>query len=223
MVVKLDSSARFITDIDQHDYYQFMTASPSSSQQYRRKNKFGSSSITSAPAQSRLQIISSQGQLQVYASPHRGSFSVVLSEALRSAGLGSKVLIAQFLKGGVAQGPSNTISLCANLQWLRPDVYGCINEHAGTNKLKSIESQKNCEAIKQIWNLCKELLQNNSLDKIVLDEIGLAVEYGYINEKDLITVLENRHESIDLILTGPSIPSKVFSMADQITQLRNSK
>ena len=42
-------------------------------------------------------------------------------------------------------------------------------------------------------------------------------------EKELMTALENRHESIDVIFTGPSIPSKVFSMADQITQLRCSK
>ena len=39
----------------------------------------------------------------------------------------------------------------------------------------------------------------------------------------LITTLEKRHNSIDVILTGPSIPSKVFSIADQITQLRCSK
>ena len=66
-------------------------------------------------------------------------------------------------------------------------------------------------------------MTNNELDKLVLDEIGLAIEFGFITEKDLTTTLENRNDSIDVILTGPSIPSKVFSIADQITQLRCSK
>ena len=71
---------------------------------------------------------------------------------------------------------------------------------------------------KDTWKLTPD-----SFDKLILDEIGLAIEYGFIQEEELIIALENRHESIDVIFTGPSIPSKVFSMADQITQLRCSK
>ena len=57
----------------------------------------------------------------------------------------------------------------------------------------------------------------------MLDEIGLAIEFGFISEKELISSLENKQNSLDVILTGPSIPTRVFSMADQITQLRISK
>ena len=73
------------------------------------------------------------------------------------------------------------------------------------------------------YHLAKSLLASNSLDKMVLDEIGLAIQYGFIPEADLINTLENRNNSVDVILTGPSIPNKVFSIADQVTQLRNSK
>ena len=199
-----------------------MTASPSPTTQSSSRNKYGLSPINSAPSQPRLKIISSQGQIQVHSSPYRGSFSVVLSEALRSAGLGSRVLIAQFLKGGVSQGPQNVIRLCGKLEWLRPNIYGCINKHQTKNSTQK-EFIKNDRAVKEVWEICKKQLANNELDKLVLDEIGLAIEFGFITEKDLITTLENRNDSIDVIFTGPSIPSKVFSIADQITQLRCSK
>ena len=199
-----------------------MTASPSPTTQSSSRNKYGLSPINSAPSQPRLKIISSQGQIQVHSSPYRGSFSVVLSEALRSAGLGSRVLIAQFLKGGVSQGPQNAIRLCGKLEWLRPSIYGCINKHQ-TNNSTQKEFIKNDQAVKEVWEICKKQLANNELDKLVLDEIGLAIEFGFITEEDLTTTLENRNDSIDVILTGPSIPSKVFSIADQITQLRCSK
>jgi hypothetical protein len=50
----------------------------------------------SAPAP--LHLVAPEGQLQVHTASYRGSFSSVLSQAMRAAGLGSRVLIAQFLK-----------------------------------------------------------------------------------------------------------------------------
>ena len=63
-------------------------------------------------------------------------------------------------------------------------------------------------------------LIEKKLDKIVLDEIGIAISLGFIEENDLISMINNRPSSTDIILTGPSIPPKVIDMADQITQLR---
>ncbi len=200
-----------------------MTASPSSKQAFSTRNQYGSTQLSAVPAKPNLEIISSQGQLQVYSAPYRGSFPGVLSEALRSAGLGSKVLILQFLKGGVSQGVNNSIKLCGKLEWMRPEIYGCITSKQTPSVLDREDSINNKEAVDTIWNICKARLNNHSIDKLVLDEIGLAVEFGLIQEEDLINTLENRHDSIDVILTGPSIPTRVFSMADQVTQLRCSK
>ena len=89
-----------------------------------------------------LQLVKTQGQLQIHTSTHRGSFSIVLSEALRSAGLGSKVLISQFLRGGVNQGPNGAINLCGRLEWIRPAIETCVLEHLlmrYTHKLMSIK------------------------------------------------------------------------------------
>ena len=69
-----------------------------------------------------LHLVTPQGQIQIHTASYRGSFSIVLSEALRAAGLGSRVLIAQFLKGGVNQGPDSGIKLCKKLNWIRPDL-----------------------------------------------------------------------------------------------------
>ncbi len=200
-----------------------MTASPNSTNQCTTGNKYGLTPISTLPSKPKLQIISSQGQMQIYSSPYRGSFSGVLSEALRSAGLGSRVLIAQFLKGGVAQGPNQSIKLCGKLEWLRPNIYGCINHCKTANFNESKALSNEAKSIEEIWKICKEALANKNFDKLVLDEIGLAINFGFISEQDVINSLENRHDSVDVILTGPSIPTKVFSMADQVTQLRSSK
>ena len=73
------------------------------------------------------QLVEPEGLLHVHTASHRGSYAHVLSQALRAAGLGSRVLIAQFLKGGVQQGPDHALHLCGRLQWLRPSVPGCLS------------------------------------------------------------------------------------------------
>jgi len=166
-----------------------------------------------------LHIVATQGQVQIHTSTFRGSFSVVLSEALRSAGLGSQVLIAQFLRGGVNQGPSGAINLCGRLEWLRPAIETCLPEQISEENL-SLKRKYEEKAIQELWEFCKARLIDRKIDKIVLDEIGMAINLGFIEENDLISMINNRPSSTDIILTGQSIPHKVIEMADQITELR---
>jgi len=176
-------------------------------------------SLRAVPNKKPLQIVKSQGQVQIHTSTFRGSFSVVLSEALRSAGLGSNVLVAQFLKGGVNQGPNGAINLCGRLEWLRPAIETCLQEELPKEDL-SLKKKYEEKAIKELWEFCQKRLLEKSLDKLIFDEIGMAINLGFIEENDLISVINNRPSSTDIILTGPSMPPKVIEMADQITELR---
>ena len=53
-----------------------------------------------------------------------------------------------------------------------------------------------------------------------MDEIGLAVALGYLDEQDVRSTLEQRPGSMDVIVTGPAIPDSLMDMADQVTELR---
>ena len=176
-------------------------------------------SLRPTPIRNPLKLVATQGQVQIHTSTFRGSFSVVLSEALRSAGLGSQVLIAQFLRGGVKQGPNEAINLCGRLEWLRPSIETCLPEQIPEDH-SSLKRKYEEKAIKELWEFCKSRLIEKKIDKIVLDEIGIAIRHGFIEEDDLISMIINRPSSTDIILTGPSIPPKVIEMADQITELR---
>lgn len=167
-----------------------------------------------------LHLVKPEGQLQVHTAPYRGSFSVVLSEALRAAGLGRRVMVSQFLKGGVSQGAQGAIHLCGRLEWLRPSISCCL---VGNDKQDFFSENKSnaIKAVKEIWEICKDHILAGDLDQLVLDEVGLAIEFGYLKENELINTLEQRPGEMDVILTGPSIPNRVICMADQVTELRS--
>ncbi len=196
-----------------------MNARVSINAQQRGSSPSLETSLRPTPIRKPLQLVSAQGQVQIHTSSFRGSFSVVLSEALRSAGLGSQVLIAQFLRGGVNQGPNGAINLCGRLEWLRPAIETCLPEQISQEYL-SLKRKYEEKAISELWEFCKARLIEKKIDKIVLDEIGMAIKLGLIEENELVFMINNRPSSTDIILTGPSIPPKVTEMADQITELR---
>ncbi len=159
------------------------------------------------------------GQIHIYKSLYRGSFSSIISDSLRNAALGRKVLLVQFMKGGVKQGINNAVKLCGNLTWIRSshsfDQYNSEEIENDKNLTKSIH-ESTCE----LWNFCKKELLSGENDQIILDEIFLAIDMNIIDKDDLISTLENRFISGDVILTGTGIPKDFLLMANQITELR---
>ena len=160
------------------------------------------------------------GQIQIYQSSYRGSYSSIIRDSLRNAALGRKVLLVQLMKGGVKQGIPNAQKLCGNLTWIRSsnsyDQYESEYISSDQNLEKEIIS-----SIIELWDFCKKELLSGQYDQIILDEIFLAVEMNIIKKDDLISTLENRSISGDVILTGTSIPKNFLLMADQITELRS--
>ena len=222
VLVNLSGGARFESSGSPRTLRTLMTASLSTTHRsgeshladQRRLQAAGLHPLPPLSPRPPLHLVAPEGQLQVHTAPYRGSFASVLSQALRSAGLGSRVMVVQFLKGGVAQGPERRLTLCGRLQWLRPDVTCCLSEAAEE------QSDATRLAVRALWAECREHLISGELDQLVLDELGLAVALGYLDEAEVRSTLEQRPGSMDVMVTGPSIPDSLMEMADQVTELR---
>ena len=190
----------------------------SSSNSYSKSN----SDVVKISTSNKLNLkkFTQNGQIQIYKSSYRGSYSSIIRDGLRNAALGRKVLLIQFMKSGVKQGIANAINLCGNLTWVRSsnsfDLYNPEEIENNETLKKSIH-----ESTHELWNFCKNELLSGRNDQIILDEIFLAVEMKIIDKDDLISTLENRFISGDVILTGTGIPKDLLLMANQITELRS--
>lgn len=155
-----------------------------------------------------------EGLVQVFTGPYRSFFTDVVAQALRIAGQGTPVLIVQFLKGGIGQGPDHPVQLGQQLDWLRCPLHHCIN----APDLVAPE----IEALRVLWQHTREIVFQNRYDLVVLDELSLAVQYGGLAESEVLNFLANRPIHVDVILTGPQMPQSLLDVADQITELRRS-
>ncbi|MCY4173741.1 MAG: cob(I)yrinic acid a,c-diamide adenosyltransferase [Cyanobacteria bacterium MAG CAR3_bin_5] len=153
------------------------------------------------------------GLFQVTVAPFRGSCNDVLSQAIRLAGQGSRVMIAQFLSGGINQGPEQATRLCGSLEWIRPAIDCCLVDPAAI-------TPQHHQAVNAVWAASRQQLSSGGLDLMVLDELGLALEFGLLEEGHVLKALRQRPASLDLTLIGSAMSDAILDMANQVTRLR---
>lgn len=168
------------------------------------------------PTPRHLHVI--DGQIQVFTSAYRSFFTDVMAQALRAAGQGAPVLVVQFLKGGIAQGPEHPVQLGQHLDWLRCGLTHC----ADASHLDSQLSEGDVEALRHLWQHTQTVVRQGRYSLVVLDELSLAIKFNFIPVDELLIFLKQRPPHVDVVLTGPDMPSAVLQVADQVTELRRT-
>lgn len=158
--------------------------------------------------------LSVEGLVQVFTSFHRSFFTGVMAQAMRIAGQGTPVLVVQFLKGGIGQGYDRPMQLSQNLDWIRCNMTRCIDSpQIGEEEARSLL---------ELWQHTRRVVEQNRYDLVVLDELSLAIRFGFIPEAEVLDFLRTRPRHVDVILTGPEMPDALLEVADQITELRRT-
>lgn len=155
-----------------------------------------------------------EGLVQVFTCPYRSFFTSVMAQALRIAGQGTRVLIVQFLKGGIQQGFQHPVQLGQNLDWIRCDLPRCLDSPDVT--------EVEAAALLDLWQETQSVVVQGQYSLVVLDELSLAINFGLIAESEVLHFLKNRPSQVDVILTGPEMPQSILDIADQITELRRT-
>ncbi len=155
-----------------------------------------------------------EGTVQVFTSQHRTFFTNVMVQAMRVAEQGMPVLVVQFLKGGLGQGPQQPIQMGQNLTWIRCESPECISGPAIAPTTQA--------ALTALWQHTQTVVNEGKYGLVVLDELSLAIDFGLIKENELLTLLKKRPPHIEVILTGPQMPESLLAVADQVTEFRRN-
>jgi cob(I)alamin adenosyltransferase len=85
-------------------------------------------------------------------------------------------------------------------------------------------SPENLEDLKQHFSLFWEEqmtdVKNNTYDLLVIDEMGPALAYKIMPEETILKFLEEKPETLELIMTGRNFPSNVLEKADYLTEMK---
>ncbi|MBU1207182.1 MAG: cob(I)yrinic acid a,c-diamide adenosyltransferase [Proteobacteria bacterium] len=157
-----------------------------------------------------------KGFVQVYTGNGKGKTTAALGLALRAAGHRFKVLIIQFLKGGIAYGELQSAKKLAPYLTIVP-----MGRENFVNKKKP--DPMDVHLAQKAWKLAQHSVHSQKYHLVILDEINVAVEYGMVPLKELLALIKNKPENVELVLTGRWAKPEVLRRADLVTEMREIK
>lgn len=155
-----------------------------------------------------------RGYVQVYTGNSKGKTTAALGLALRAAGAGLKVFIAQFIKKRRCS-EHKALDRFKDLITIR---------QYGTGFLKRKRPAKSeIEAAQKGFEEVKNIISSKTYDMVVLDEINVAVYYKLLSVKDIVSLLNSRPPNVEIVLTGRYADEKIIKMADLVTEMKEIK
>ena len=152
----------------------------------------------------------SQGLVQVYFGRGKGKTTAALGQGFRATGHGFKVYMIQFMKGDTAYGEVKAIKNTPNFE-LR---------QFGTDKLIASPEEVDLEEGRKALKFAEKIILSDEYDIVILDEIGVAVEYGVVDVDDVLELIRKKPPKVELILTGgPKMHPKIKQEADLLTEM----
>jgi cob(I)alamin adenosyltransferase len=158
---------------------------------------------------------SQKGLIHVYTGLGKGKTTAALGQAMRAAGQGLKVYIIQFMKGWPYYGELETVDKPDNVtikQFGRPD-------YVDKGHPDPIDVRMAQEALDH----SREIVKSEQYELVILDEINVALEWKLIQLQDVLSLLDEKPEGVELILTGRYARPEVIARADLVTEMREIK
>ena len=155
-----------------------------------------------------------KGYIQVYTGDGKGKTTAALGLALRAAGAGLKVYIAQFVKG---MKYSELNSLAKLSEFITIKQYGRDCFIFREPEKEDIQAAQ--EGLKEV----KEIMCSGKYQMIILDEANIATYYYLFSVEELIDFIQAKPEEVELIITGRKADPRVIEAADLVTEMKEIK
>ncbi|MSR85389.1 cob(I)yrinic acid a,c-diamide adenosyltransferase [Candidatus Uhrbacteria bacterium] len=158
------------------------------------------------------------GLIQIFTGNGKGKTTAALGTVIRAVAKGKRVAIVYFDKGGTTHYSEREL-ICDRLPEIGLYPTGLDRIDPITNKFRFGVTEEDEKEGERGLAIIRKLFVEAQHDLIVLDEINSSTALGIINEKDILTLLDQRPKNIELILTGRDAPESFKDRADLITDM----
>ncbi|MBM3705460.1 MAG: cob(I)yrinic acid a,c-diamide adenosyltransferase [Actinobacteria bacterium] len=151
-----------------------------------------------------------RGYVQVYFGNGKGKTTAALGLAVRAAGCGLKVYIAQFIKGLV-------YSELKCLEKLKDSI--TVKQFGRGCFIKKTPTEEDIEAAKKGMSEVREVIASGRYDVVILDEITVAEYFGLVSVDEILGFIDIKPENVELVLTGRKAAPRIIDAADLVTEM----
>lgn len=155
-----------------------------------------------------------KGYVHVYTGEGKGKTTAALGLAIRAAGAGQKVFLAQFVKKG-RYSELNTLKRLDDLITVEQFGMGRF-----TNRKPS---ESDIDAARKGLEKTKKILTSGEYNVVIMDEANIAVHYKLFSVAELLNLVESKAEKTELIITGRYAAPEILEKANLVTEMRPVK
>jgi cob(I)alamin adenosyltransferase len=155
-----------------------------------------------------------KGYIHIYTGDGKGKTTAALGLAIRAAGAGLHVFLAQFIKGK-QYSELNSLKRLSDL--ITVEQFGL------PRFINGKPSVPDMEAARYGLEMLKSSMLSGKFDVIIVDEANVAVTYGLLSKQDLLDLMAMKPESLELVITGRGALPEIIDKADLVTEMKAVK
>jgi cob(I)alamin adenosyltransferase len=155
-----------------------------------------------------------KGFIHVYTGDGKGKTTAAIGLGIRAVGAGLQVYMIQFMKGrryseldGLKHVPQFTV-----IQFGRDEFVS--KEHP---------EQVDVDLAHKGLDHAREIITNGKYDLVILDEINVALDYNLLSLQDVLSLLKEKPEHVELVLTGRYAHPEIIKHADVVSEILEIK
>jgi len=154
-----------------------------------------------------------KGLIIVHTGKGKGKSSAAFGMIFRCIAHDMRCGVVQFIKGGMSTGERDLIL----------SKFSDICEFHTMGEGFTWETQdkaRDTEMAQAAWRKAQELIRNPENRMVLLDEINIAIRYGYVDINDVVEFLTTeKPEMTHVVLTGRNAAPELIEIADLVTEM----
>ncbi len=154
-----------------------------------------------------------RGYVQVYTGDGKGKTTAAVGLAVRAAGAGLRVFMAQFIKSmrySEVEGLERSEGQIVCRQYGR----GCVRGRA---------TPADVEFARNGYQEVRDIIRSGQYQLVILDEINVAASLNLLEVDDLLELIDLKPDGVELVFTGRRADPRLIERADLVTEMQNSK
>ena len=158
-----------------------------------------------------------KGLVLVHTGEGKGKTTAAIGLAVRAWGDGFRILILQFIKGSWKYGELSTLKALAEIDGrieIRPTGIG-FTRNASSEEM-AVHREKARTALQEALTE----MTSGQWALIILDEINYALNFGLLEEQEVLELLSQKPTELHLVLTGRHALPAIIDCADLVTEMR---
>jgi len=154
------------------------------------------------------------GYIQIYTGDGKGKTTAALGLAVRAAGAGLKVYIAQFIKSGDY---SEIKALARYADHITIEQYGL------GRFIKGQPAAEDVAAARDGLHAVREALAGGNYQVVIMEEANVAAGCGLFPVEEILDIMAAKPAAVELVITGRGADPRVIDGADLVTEMRAVK